>query len=418
MITERTKPGMFDHMLMFFLLGLSGIPFFSGKDYYLIGFSFLLIIVFILEKGQQLDKEIFLILLAILILVCFQALIFSFFKAITILGLSLKIICGYLTVKLLGTNFTQIFIAQLKVFSVISLLFFLPIYFIPGVLDKLITITPSFLVYEYELWGSEISEKTLIVYNLLQEETMVRNTGPFWEPGAFGGYLILALMLNTITHKKISSKSNGLLFFTIITTQSTTAYIAFLVFISVYILLTYSSLWPKLLVICISIGGVIAFQTIPFLGEKIKQENSEIQEAIEISGGDTRLASATLDLEDIKKYPFSGRGIWDETRIDKTFEFTKRNNGFTNFIAQWGILFFIFYFYYYYKSYTLFCRLNGSVKYIPMLLLLTTWILSFSENYFSLPFFWGLVFLHIPLAEKYSKDETTKALKIFKYANK
>ena len=116
------------------------------------------------------------------------------------------------------------------------------------------------------------------------------------------------------------------------------------------------------------------------------------------------MASAILDWEDIKGYPFTGRGLWPETRVDKKFEFAIRNNGFTNFIAVWGILFFFFYFYWYYKGFSEFCRVYEGSSFIPIVLLLVIWLLSFSENYFDSPFFWAFVFLGIPLKTFYPDE--------------
>ena len=171
-----------------------------------------------------------------------------------------------------------------------------------------------------------------------------------------------------------------------------------------YIFFEDYSYATKSLIIVFGAAGYIAFQTIPFLGDKIKEENAGAKDAIESVGGDTRMASAILDWEDIKGYPFTGRGLWPETRVDKKFEFAIRNNGFTNFIAVWGILFFFFYFYWYYKGFSEFCRVYEGSSFIPIVLLLVIWLLSFSENYFDSPFFWAFVFLGIPLKTFYPDE--------------
>ena len=250
-----------------------------------------------------------------------------------------------------------------------------------------------------------IDRKTLIVYNLLQEADRVRNCGPFWEPGAYGGYLVIAYMLNTIREKKLMGKINILFIVATISTQSTTAYLALFAFIVCYIFFEDYSYGVKSLIIVFGVAGYVAFQTIPFLGDKIKEENKGAKDAIEEVGGDTRMASAILDWDDIKGYPFSGRGLWPETRVDKKFEYVIRNNGFTNFIATWGILFFFVYFYWYYKGFSEFCRIYGASKLIPMVLLVIIWLLSFSENYFDSPFFWAFVFFGIPLKDVFYDEE-------------
>ncbi len=405
---EFTKGNFRDYLIMFLLLGVSGIPYFSSNQPFVILFAFGLIFLFLSSKFKEIDSEFLYVLLAILTCVFFQAIIFSFFKAITILGLVLRITTAYLAVKLLGENFLNYFIRVMIFFTIVSLLFFIPIFIKPEFLDTLVNATPSFLSYQYELWGFQIDRKTLVIYNLLQEADRIRNCGPFWEPGAFGGYLIIAFMFNTIRQGSILNKINLLFIIAVITTMSTTAYLALFLFIVCYIFFQDYTVAVKSLIIVFGIAGYIAFQTIPFLGDKIKAENAGAQDAIEEVGGDTRMASAILDWDDIKGYPFSGRGLWNETRVDKKFEYAIRNNGFTNFIAQWGVFFFFFYFYWYYKGFYQFCRINYSSNYIPFVLLIIIWLLSFSENYFDSPFFWALVFIHIPL-RTYEDEEELEA---------
>jgi hypothetical protein len=306
-------------------------------------------------------------------------------------------------VKLLKEKFVNYYIQVLVFFSIISLLIFIPIFLFPSLLENIINATPSFLSYQYELWGFLVNQKTLVFYNLLQEEgDRLRNCGPFWERGAFGGFLIIGTLFNSVRLGNLTNKINWLFYITIISTQSTTAYIALFVFILSYLLFQNYSYISKSLVIFFGIAGVFAFQQIPFLGDKIINENNEAQEAIEIKGGDTRIASAILDWNDIKRYPFTGRGIWPETRIDKIYEFVIRNNGFTNFLAEWGFLFFTFYFYYYYKGIKYYCEMHNTNRFIPFAFLLIIWLISSSENYFSLPVFWAFLFLYLPLQEYYS----------------
>lgn len=66
-----------------------------------------------------------------------------------------------------------------------------------------------------------------------------RNAGPFWEPGAFQGYIVLAILF--VLNKRRISKSIpilALLTVTLLTTRSTTGYFLFAI-LSVYFLLIY-----------------------------------------------------------------------------------------------------------------------------------------------------------------------------------
>lgn len=402
---ELKKGGIKEYLIMFFLLGVSGIPYFSSNQPFIILFALGLIGLFMLSSFKKIDEELIFVLIAILTCVFFQAVTFSYFKGITILGLVLRILTAYFAIKLLGEYFISYFLRVMVFLTIVSLIIFIPIFIKPDFLNTLIDLTPSFLSYQYELWGFQVDRKTMVIYNLLQEENRVRNNGPFWEPGAFGGYLVIAYILNVIKEKKLLGKVNVLFIIAILSTQSTTAYLALFAFIVCYIFFEDYSYAVKSLIIVFGVAGYVAFQTIPFLGDKIKEENKGAKDAIEEVGGDTRMASAILDWDDIKSYPFAGRGLWPETRVDKKFEYVIRNNGFTNFIATWGILFFFFYFYWYYKGFSEFCRIYEGGRYIPVVILLIIWLLSFSENYFDSSFFWAFVFLSIPLKSVFHDEE-------------
>ena len=80
-------------------------------------------------------------------------------------------------------------------------------------MDIIIDAIPSFLKISYDQWGSETEVKTIIVYNfnMIDSSELIRNCGPFWEPGAFGGLLIIAIILNIINQKRILMKQKNML---------------------------------------------------------------------------------------------------------------------------------------------------------------------------------------------------------------
>ena len=62
-----------NYLIMFLLLGVSGFPFFTARDIYIIAFSGLLFLFFLFEKRLRLDKEFVILLGAALLLVFCQA---------------------------------------------------------------------------------------------------------------------------------------------------------------------------------------------------------------------------------------------------------------------------------------------------------------------------------------------------------
>lgn len=396
METFKNKTYHFKNFIfMFLLLGVTAMPIIRLNDIISIILSIVLIFWFVTTKRQFINKEFYFIVLLLLILVVFQSFIFNFFKLETIVGLFIRVWIGYAAVKYFGLNFIPNYLVVMRLLTKISLIIFIPIYLFPNLHEYIIQTIPDFLSYKMELWGSEFMKKSIVIYNfnMIDSSNLIRNCGPFWEPGAFGGFLLIAFMFNSVREKRLFTKLNFLFFFALITTQSTTAYLALFVFILGYYLSNNFSLKTMLLLISLLISGIFAFNQIPFLGRKISDESESIEYAINEKEGNSRLASAVLDLNDISQFPYTGRGIWDETRVDKKFEFVARNNGLTNILAQWGIGFSFIYFFFYFKSINFYCQYYESSKLLSSVILLTIWILSFGEVYFNLVFFWSLLFL-------------------------
>ena len=93
------------------------------------------------------------------------------------------------------------------------------------------------------------------------------NSGFVWEPGSFGCFLIIALLLNFFYNKFTFDKKSNILIFGIITTFSTTDYLALLV----VLFLAYRYKVPKLnfwAVLFIIVGAAIIL-AVPILGDKI-----------------------------------------------------------------------------------------------------------------------------------------------------
>ena len=392
-----------NYLIVFLLLGLSGMPFFSGRDIFLIATAGLFVGFAILERDLAVHKEVVIVLVSALILVFCQAFIFSFFKLTTVIGLILKIAVAFLAVKLLKEQFVNYFLKLMAFFCLFSFLVFIPIFISPGLENTLMNAMPSFLSYEYyEMGIGQVSKRTMILFEfntqmINNSRHLVRNCGPFWEPGAYGGFLLIALILNTVREQRFSTRLNWLFIATIISTQSTTAFMALFAFVIIVFLIFQRTRVPlKLLIVAVLVvGTVVAFQSLYFLKSKIQKEAAGLEEAME-QGGDTRLASAALDWQDIRRFPFTGRGMWDETRIDDKFEAVMRNNGFTNLIARWGFIFFAIYFYWYYKGFEQYCRIYEANKYMPLALLCIIWLIGMSQDYFESPFFISLAFLYTP----------------------
>ncbi|MEG0775048.1 O-antigen ligase family protein [Clostridium sp.] len=168
----------------------------------------------------------------------------SYNAYITYIGVLIMIIMGFLIVNFIEfKQFTIIFVNIITFIAVISLIFML-------LNDIIRPYINSFKTVE----GISASYKNLYIY-LYPLYTPYRNTGIFWEPGAYQVFLNLALcfVLLLKEHKRVFLKISVLVL-TILSTSSTTGYILMILILITFILSRKKNNKNILLVIIISIS--------------------------------------------------------------------------------------------------------------------------------------------------------------------
>ena len=227
----------------------------------------------------------------------------------------------------------------------------------------------------------------------------IRNSGPFWEPGAFGGFALIALIFNVIKRRTLGNKKNLVFILAIITTLSTSAVIALFVLISLYYIQLSRSMLKFILAPIIVSLAWFSYYELEFLGKKITENTNNIE------GGTTsnRFVSALTDLEDIKKFWVFGRGFNEETRYNKDRLDDKekhRNNGVTAILVNIGIFGGLAYFLLIANSFKALCRqVNLPLQFVAVIMLIML-IIGFSEGYFTKVFFIALTMLHLTALPK------------------
>lgn len=250
----------------------------------------------------------------------------SLLGSVNVLG---KIVFGATVMWYLKERFRDIYLYVMYFFSCISLVCFL--LEIAG-------------IYIPDLFPTQPSRHSVLVYNSLIFDEH-RNSGPFWEPGAFACYLILVPLLyvdNLRDFVHSQRKEIFILFVALITTFSTTGYICLAVIVVYYLIVhaknqyyAYFIYLPLLL-----FSMYVIYDNLPFLGEKIETQVDETK-VMEGNFSNTRMGSLEFDEHYIKKHPFCGNGLIEKTRYADHKELwglhLGHGNGFSNFIAQMGI---------------------------------------------------------------------------------
>ena len=324
-----------NYTLVFCLLLLSGNPLFSTGS--ALGIVSLVLFVGILSvKYARFFFDIwswpyltYTSLFATIFVAQFIAL--GYVSSMSVASVFLKITAGYLVYRKVGTYFPAYYASVMFFLATVSLVFFS--------LDMAGAIPAGIQVSE--------TRQSLGLYTITPNN--FRNSGMFWEPGAFAIYLVLAFLL-LVGNLSFFAKRlvvTAVLITAIISTYSTTGYITFFVFI-IAILFRRTSIKAFLstlpFVALVMVGASIAFEKLDFLGAKIESQSLGAQEQ---SGefGNSRFQSLIFDSHYILKHPLIGNGLHQKTRYaDHPWlhdEQLGHGNGFSNFLASFGVPMFV-----------------------------------------------------------------------------
>lgn len=395
------KRSYFNHLinniLIVGLIAFSGFPFFFNNDKYLISFVIFTLVIWMIRYPTISRRTIYYIL-GFALVVLAQSIQFRFFPTATIIGFFLRIFVAFFVLKSMKLDdFLKIYVKTIVFFSLVSFIFFIPLLFSDSVIEfyRLFAIP----ITNTET-GVQIGEN-LLIFDLRVRDlqsTILRNPGPFWEPGAFAGFLIIGLLFNKVVNNKLFNPAGIILSIALISTFSTTGYLAYM-----FILIAYLSNSIKRIFISLSLVVlfVYAFNSLPFLREKIAiQYNEAIRNNLE-NRRKNRIASFVVDLKDFVEYPLFGKGPNNLTRFvdpDK-MEFNNRNNGITDFLVKFGLLGFLLYFVSMYSSLKKICLIYNQEKKTVLVFFTSIFLIAFSEVYFMYPLFFALSLLQTVLAE-------------------
>lgn len=386
--------------LMFLLLCLSGNPFFTQNLPSIIVLVSVIPLYYIVTNAYKLvyyrTLFIFIFFIGYELM---HAMMFRLDYSATIIKLFLVLLFSFCIVNILKDRFIKVFIKTIYIISIISFVFTILCY-IPGINRALYNLAIDLFPLEKDF--KNYSTPTLILYTFLPEFfngtfTYARNAGIFWESGAFAVYLNIVLYLHYFT-KKVENfkdffdKKSVVFIIAVLSTASTMGFLALMVILTFFAVQFKSSI-KYLFLGLVLIFGYIAFYNFDFLGSKIAEQ-------LAVSGQENnRFGSALMDFEDIGKRPILG---WSR-RIEVLFETTvysansHRPNGLTNFLRNYGLLYFSVYFYLVFTSFRKVAEYyNYKRKNILAALgVALLWIVSFSELIFDEAFLKSLVFLYM-----------------------
>lgn len=331
-------------------------PFFHGTKIPSILFCLLLSFLFIRFKFKIDIRIIYWIIFVFLL--SFLQNLFGFGRGIvpTIASTFWSIVTPYFLFRIIGDDVFYRILRFVRVTSQYT--------FIIWILFTLIPFVKSFLMNLAELsfnnfnFGDTIPRALLFFtvpfHELGNGSGLMRNNGIFHEPGAFGFWLVLSLLIGISYREKIFSKNNLFILLSIFSTFSTTSYLSFSLIILLLIFKSNTSFYLKLLSFFLIIPiFYFSYNNLSFLGEKISSNyEKEAKIDLENLSSNDRIARFRKTINAIIVSPILGQyKDYEKNKsldiIEKRIQNDSIGNASLGIIATKGIiggfLFYIFY---------------------------------------------------------------------------
>ena len=323
---------------------VSGSPVVSRRFVY--PFLGILGLVYLIYRFREKDvKKLAVYISCLCILFVAQKLVLGTISVPSSANYLCKLLFGTAVFMYVGDSFRDKFLDVMAVIGVVSIVFWL--FQISGLS------VPSVFPTASEHLNS------VFVHNVnTARNEYLRNCGPFWEPGAYVGFLFLSLILFLDNFKGLIRKKPwhvGIILATMLTTMSTGGYICIAMLTAYFLIVEMfrNKWWYYLTVTFIVACGVVMFLKVPFLGEKIIHQLTVSSEQRRYDDKpeyfESRTGAFVVDFYYVGKHPVVGNGSKFETRFSDHFDQWDRikkrhSNGFSNLFAQFGIPIALLYF--------------------------------------------------------------------------
>ncbi len=366
----------FHYILLIFAFFAEVSPFFFGTAKHRIVLGVLLIFIFVSQK-KQVNKEIIFWSSLFLFLSVMQSILYggrSFLAPVA--NIIWTIITPFFLFKIIGIKvFKHLY--NIILFTAKYSLFVWVLHTVIGPFQDLI-IQASEWAFEFFKLG-DIRPRALLFYTapfskVSDATDIYRNNGIYHEPGAFGFWLIVGIVLKTIQSKSLFNKDNHWLMIALVTSFSSAAYLQ-LAFLVAYYFLVSGTFHVLLKIILIPLfGGLmfIGYDSISFLGDKIgTQYKEETGKSLEKVKSVERFASTRRTLNAITTHPIFGYGLAlsDEKIEDKTSTIYVATASLAVF-AGYGVVFGFVFYYYFFRGFNFMNHCYNANPIGPLLLLI------------------------------------------------
>lgn len=402
---SRRSPGRFDYALMIVMIYfLAGNPVVTATAFRIMTavLSVILVLVALATNFRLTQRHVF-VVASFIGLFALQAIGTEYFAWIASIGFLVRILIA-LTATLLISDFPKVYIDVMFWTAVLSFPFY-----------GLLVLTHGAIASWVAAFALRVPDPDVVLY-YFPTVHLTQNNAYFWEPGVFGGYLILALVFLGARRERYTRRKYKIIFLVVViavvTTKSTGGYAALPLAMLYHGRALGRHLLTRLLVIIIAITiAVMAYQEAGFLGAKINRQ-FEVVEGQTGSWQVTRVGTLVSDWSQIKVHPLIGWGADASVRspLLPSNVLTAEGNGLSSFTAEFGTIGLMVFLT---ATWIGFSSLFGKGGWLATLALTIVLMVLNDECFLSFPLFLSLMFIQGHVGESTlleSRQERISAL--------
>lgn len=266
-----------EYLLVFLLVCFSGNSLFIFSPYIregMILFAFALLVLCVTKNKTSVLSGFLVYSIPIMLIMLYHMTFFINSQVSTNIFVLLKMFVGSVAIGLLGERFIPRYVDVMVALALISLVIYTYIVFF-GLLPA-IPVMASGDSFDFG------TRSSLLVYTQFSsdiEAGRLRNTGMFWEAGAHQGFLNLALLLMARYPRTKENKIKMLILsLALLTTQSTTGYVVFMLVVCTHLSTDRSrsqAVRFTLMAFFLALSAYL-YRTVAFLGAKIQDNLAEV----------------------------------------------------------------------------------------------------------------------------------------------
>jgi len=259
----------------------------------------------------------------------------------TFIGFLCRILFAYSVVRILKESFFPLLFDVVYKLVLISIPLYVIGLLLPVIMHQIHTLlssfSPLFIIDhgEYSGW----IRANFLVYTFSMDR-LDQNHGFMWEPTAFAGVILFAMMIHlTMNGSKLDTKFSVLLM-ALLTTLSTTGFVAFSI-IALFVLMNGKANRKVMFGFAMIILIPFVF-SLDMVSGKIEKEFSRGSYVSNLDAditmtGNSRLSSFIYDMQDFSEHPLIGLGVFEENRYSG-HQFLGSVNGVGDTISRFGLI--------------------------------------------------------------------------------